>query len=598
MAFSSAGVLSGTPTATASGSITFTAANAYGSDSRALTLTVNAAGSFATPSNILTPTIETVISGATINQVGTMLRVKRGGWPATQSWTLDWGDPAAEYPNPGIRPGYLGATVKFALSRRYQWLRNGVAIPEQNGIVYTLTSDDVGATISVQESVARIVPNSTNTNFQESTTATASINSTQTITSISGTQTSTLVYKNNLSYLGSFRLHNAYFDVPSIANIDVVRAVAFDADGASGNGSFYIYNQNGYTTEYSIPATLSNGWSTSLGSLPEAAILQNPRNVTDGWTTTGNDGIAIHGQLIYNGNLIQDGGNIYSFVTPNLTHAKRSKTLSTVGIIGTSLVSPSGGYGNGRFLSGPMCLIPSSWQTALGGKALTGWAGISVNSNANKGAPAYAFDPDLVGTGNVTAQTLLFYSNAQPLDSESQTVSPVVDIHGSQAPLWSATSFGYGVYGMSIPYGTDSLLYFGVNPVGLQGYTNTNDYGVDGINSYYGGGTRNGFDPYNQSGNTPYSGTYSVQCWAYNLNDLAAVKAGSVLPYNVRPYAAWSLSLPYSTISANNSSLTTSAQSCVCASIYDSIRKRIYIFHQPSGTYEPCISVFSVSNAV
>jgi hypothetical protein len=43
MAFSSAGVLSGTPTATASGSITFTATNALGADSRALTLTVNAA---------------------------------------------------------------------------------------------------------------------------------------------------------------------------------------------------------------------------------------------------------------------------------------------------------------------------------------------------------------------------------------------------------------------------------------------------------------------------------------------------------------------------------------------------------------------------
>jgi len=44
MAFSSAGVLSGTPTATASGSITFTATNAYGSANTSLTLTVNAAG--------------------------------------------------------------------------------------------------------------------------------------------------------------------------------------------------------------------------------------------------------------------------------------------------------------------------------------------------------------------------------------------------------------------------------------------------------------------------------------------------------------------------------------------------------------------------
>jgi hypothetical protein len=194
----------------------------------------------------------------------------------------------------------------------------------------------------------------------------------------------------------------------------------------------------------------------------------------------------------------------------------------------------------------------------------------------------------------------LYYSNAQPLDSESQTGTPpsVVDIHGSQASLWSATSFGYGVYGMTIPNGTDSLLYFGVSPVGLQGYTNTNDYGVDGINIYYGGGTRNGFDPYNRSGNTPYSGTYSIQCWAYNLNDLAAVKAGSILPYNVKPYSAWSISLPYTTVSANNSSLTTSAQFAVSASVYDSIRKRIYIFHRRGGTDESCVSVYSVSNAL
>ena len=48
MTFSSAGVLSGTPTATASGSITFTATNAIGSDSKSLALTVNAVGAVST----------------------------------------------------------------------------------------------------------------------------------------------------------------------------------------------------------------------------------------------------------------------------------------------------------------------------------------------------------------------------------------------------------------------------------------------------------------------------------------------------------------------------------------------------------------------
>ena len=42
MTFSSSGLLSGTPTATANSSITFTATNAYGSNNSVLTLTINA----------------------------------------------------------------------------------------------------------------------------------------------------------------------------------------------------------------------------------------------------------------------------------------------------------------------------------------------------------------------------------------------------------------------------------------------------------------------------------------------------------------------------------------------------------------------------
>jgi len=555
-------------------------------------------GGFATPVNLITPTIETVISGATINQVGTMLRVKRGGWPATQGWTLDWLDSAAAYANPGI-PITNGSTanpVKFALARRYQWLRNGVAIPSENNIGYTLTNQDVGQTISVRETVNRIVPNTGNTAFVEST-STVSVDSTQTITGITGTQTATLVYKNNLTYLGSFRVHNSYFDVPSIINQDFAQAIAFDAAGDSGAGSIYILcSLNNNSCEIRIPASFADGFTTSYASLPEATILQSAVNVS-GWTS-GYDFSGIYGQLIYNGNLIQTGGQVYTPAAPLITHSKRTKNLSANVTAATSLVTPSGGYGNGRYLSGPMCLIPSAWQTALGGKALTGWAGISVNENSNKGPPAYAFDPDLIGTGNLTAQTLLYYSNSDPLDAESQNGTPpnVFDANGSQAPLWSSTSFGYGSYGMTIPNGTDSLLYFGLNPVGVQGYTDTAGYEVTGIDSYYGGGSRNGFDRAQQT-RGPFSGTYSIQCWAYNLNTLASVKEGSVLPYNVKPYAVWSMSLPYSTTSSTNSG--AGDKTPIAGTIYDPANKRIFIGHRSPAQGQPLVfSVFSVSNAV
>jgi hypothetical protein len=601
MTFSSSGLLSGTPTVSANSSITFTATNAYGSNNSVLTLSVNAANAFATPVSLIAPTIETVISGATINQVGTMLRVKRGGWPATPGWTLDWTDPAAAYTNPGI-PTVDGTsnTVRFALQRRYQWLRDGVEIPSENTIVYTLTNEDAGKAISVRESVTRVVPNVGNTAFVESATVVSATSST--VTGISGSVSSSLVYKNNLTYLGTFKIHNAYYDVPSIINTDNLRAIAFDPNGDSGNGSLYVMSGNTFvTSEVRIPATLANGFSTSYNSLPDGVLLQTPRNATDGWLASTNPSAAVYGQLVYGNNLIQSAGNIYSGEAPNITHAKRSKTLSVVGVTGTSLVNPSSFAGNGRWLAGPMCLIPTSWQTALDGKAITGWAGTSVNSNITKGPPAYSFDPDLIGTGNVTAQTLLSYSNSYPLDAESQKGIPpaIFDANGSQAPLWTALSFSYGQYGMCIPDGTSSILYFGPHSVGIQSYGNQTGYGNAGVDAYYGGGSFNLFDP---SGGTngPSSGTYAFQCWAFNLNDLASVKSGSLLPYDVKPYAVWSMSLPGVTTSSTNAGIISgrNRDTLVCGAIYDSIRKRIYVCHQnyQDGT-NPVVSVFSVSNA-
>ena len=559
------------------------------------------AAAASSPQNILPPTIETVISGATINQVGTMLRVKRGGWPATQGWTLDWGDPNAEFANPGIpiTNGSISNPVKFALSRRYQWLRNGADIPGQNGVVYTVTNDDVGKTISVKETVTRIVTNQTNTDFVESNSS-VSVTSVQTVSSITGAQVSNLVYQNNIVYLGTFKIRDPYFDGQASFGFGG-NSLAIDPNGNGGLGSLFMNNINNVTGEFAISSTLANGFTTDYAGLPESAKLQVPRDVRDGWTDPLNaqdPGFKITGQLIYNGNLIQTAGNLYSTANPVLSHAKRSKDLSVIGGVVSSKVSPSGGYGNPRYLSGPMCLIPSSWQTALGGKALTGWAGESINSNANKGPPAYAFDPDLIGTGNLTAQTLLYYSNATPLDPESQVALTSVDAKGSQAPMWTSVSFGYGAYGMCIPNGTSSLLYFGTHPTGLQGYNDTAGYEVDAIDAYYGGGSRNAFDP-NQSTRSPYAWPYVIQCWAYDLNSLAASKEGSVLPYNVKPYAIWSIPIPYACPSSTNST-SVGGTTPIKGAVYDAANKKIYIAHNRVGLIGSpvVISVYSVTNAI
>lgn len=594
MTFSSGGELSGTPTATSSGSITFRATNVYGFDDRALTLTVGAAGSFAAPVLVTAPTIETVISGATINAVGTMVRSRPG------NWTLDWLDSAASYANPGINTSVAGTPVKFALTRRYQWLRNGSAIAGQNGVAYTLTNADVGQTISVQETVKRIVPNTGNTAFQESATAVSSTTSSTTITSITGSQTSNLVYQNNIAYLGTFKIHDPYFDgEPGFGGGG--QALTFDATGNSGSGSLFMCNNSSVTAEFAIPATLADGFSTSYSSLPEAAKLQSARNATDGWmapVTAQDPGNPpqVSGQIIYNGNLIQSAGSLYAnYGAPVLTHAKRSKTLSSTSIAGTAQVTPSGGYGwNGRWLSGPMCLIPASWQTALGGKVITGWCGVSISSNSCQGAPAFAFDPDQISSGTLTAQSLVGYDTTHALDPESRDSSGNV-IKGAIPPVWGYTSPGYGVFGMCIPNGTESILYFGSHPTGRQGYADVPYNEPDLIDSTYGGGTRNSFDLVQGKG--PYAWPYAVQCWAFNLNDLALVKAGSLLPYNVKPYSVFTLPLPYASPSASNGGSVS--PNPVKGAAYDPASKKIYITHNATEIGSPVVvSVYSVSNAV
>jgi hypothetical protein len=527
-----------------------------------------------------------------------MLRVKRGGWPDKDGWTLDWRDPNAAYANPGITilNGSVSDPVKFALVRRYQWLRDGVPINAQNGICYTITSQDLGKVISVRETVNRVVPNVSNTAFVESGTS-VSINSTANITVVTPQSLpSTLTLSNDITYDGSFRLRNPFYDGgPAPYTVNDSTGIAFDPAGNGGAGSIFICNASS-TAEYRSYTTLGDAFSVPYASLPETTIIQNGKDLISDWVGTIPFPVFSYGILVDGGNIIQSVGNLYSNQAPPLTHVKRTKTISTSSIVGVpSLVTPSGGYGNGRWLSGKMCWIPPSWQTSLGGKALTGWAGISVNANSNKGPPAYAFDPADIGSATVTAQTLLYYSNAQPLDAESQVVE--IDAKGSQAPIWGPTSFSYGRFGMVIPSGTDSLLYFGPHAVGIQGYSGTTGYEIDQVDANYGGGTRNSFDS-NQTSRGPYSCTYVMQCWAYNLQTLADVKSGTLLPYDAKPYAVWSITVPISTVSASDSNLAEPRDFAIIGSAWDSVRKKLYIAHNTPVGSELMISVYNVANAL
>jgi len=77
--------------------------------------------------------------------------------------------------------------------------------------------------------------------------------------------------------------------------------------------------------------------------------------------------------------------------------------------------------------------------------------------------------------------------------------------------------------GAFIPFGTRSLLFVGRQGTGPYCYRCPQPH-----------------DPY-CSGQSIFAPPYQVQVWAYDLMDLAKVKAGRRAPWDPRPYAIWAL---------------------------------------------------------
>ncbi|HYF57343.1 MAG TPA: hypothetical protein VEA81_00150, partial [Burkholderiaceae bacterium] len=478
------------------------ASNAAGASSpqySAVVGPVAAAASAAEPANTSLPTIEALYAGADTAAIGTILRVRRG------TWTKDWLDPTARYVDPynASRGALDDGFMNFGLMRRYQWLRNGVPITGAEGLTYTRTAADVGATIAVRETVNRIEPTpGGDPQFREALTS-VSATSAATPPGTSGTLPSSLVTREHLVYLGSYRPREPYFE--GYPGFDYGgTAGCIDINGDSGNGSFFCQGTGGQdrhklTAEWSLTRkqgggsiTLKNGFTTPFESLDEALLLQPPTDATANWYAAGtaqNPGNAfqVSGQIVVGNELIQAAGSWYTQNAPVVTHARRSKNLATAGVV-SSLVR-SANF-NGRWSSGPMCHVPSAWQSALGGPVIGGWAGASQNANTCTGLPAFSFDPSLIGSGQVSANALLAYTQLVPLSAEHRNANNTDDAKGSQDPLWSSLTPGYGVYGMAIPDGTDSILYLGIHAQGVQGYADSVGHEKEAMDALYGGGTR------------------------------------------------------------------------------------------------------------
>ena len=81
------------------------------------------------------------------------------------------------------------------------------------------------------------------------------------------------------------------------------------------------------------------------------------------------------------------------------------------------------------------------------------------------------------------------------------------------------------------------------------------------------------------------NGAYATQIWAYNANDLAAVKNGTMQPWQVQPYDVWNPTFP----NTSNTSIGGVA--------YDPSTGRLYMSVMNADNWFPLIEVFQVSTS-
>ncbi|HVW70811.1 MAG TPA: hypothetical protein VHB68_17655 [Steroidobacteraceae bacterium] len=366
-----------------------------------------------------------------------------------------------------------------------------------------------------------------------------------------------LLQQSDLVYAGAFRVPQTSSDTAT-----------FNYGGTAlgynpANNSLYIVGHDWYqqSAEIKIPALVN---SSDINSLNTATILQNFADATEGKLQQINPSDPnpqkIGGHLVYNGKLYVSAFSYYDGAdTQKYSHFVRPLSLSTTGQVQGPMVVGS----DPHFVDGYMTLIPSEWQTLLGGPALTGNCCQAITSIQSQGPSVTVFDPAALAaasTGATVAGTqVVGYPNGYQL-------GPGVSTQNTQFNLTTK------ITGVIFPPGTRSVLFFGRQGTGPYCYGTGADCN----------------DPADSSKGT-HAYPYQYQVWAYDANDLVSVKQGSKQRYAIQPYAIWSFTLPFEGSGGMN---------LIGGAAYDASTGTIYVSQMSTDTNSsPVIHAFKVPKA-
>ncbi|MEO8680888.1 MAG: hypothetical protein ABI665_17685 [Vicinamibacterales bacterium] len=331
-----------------------------------------------------------------------------------------------------------------------------------------------------------------------------------------------LIQFTDLIYAGAFRLPDALVngDGFSIGG----RPVAFNP----ARNSLFIGSRSGRLAEIAIPTPVN---STNLAALPFATFLQGFSDPTEGnlWQIA-SDGASIDGVMVLGDHLYGSASIYYDANnTQRVSHYARSTDLSRLSFQGMTQVWNDQKAG---FVSGYLATVPAEWQAKLGGPAVTGQCCLPITWRTSWGPAIFAWNPANIGVVNpVPATPLVYYPQEHP----------------SLGP-WDGSGPTYGgttqINGVVLIAGTRTALFFGRNGTGPFCYGNGTS--VQSLVGTIGPDQ----EIYCYDPSSPAKGQhaypYNYQVWAYDLNDLAAVKAGTRQPWDVRPYGVWPFAFPTS----------------------------------------------------
>jgi len=412
--------------------------------------------------------------------------------------------------------------------------------------------------------------------------------------------TAQLLNQADFSYVGAFRLPGGNFGSPN-------GTFEYSSGFVSGN----VYNDSVNGKSLFIPGYLSAGYVSKQVSIAQVVIpssIRDPNVVGINGLTTG---IVVQGfddpsngkgsqalavgngfgtLVVYGGKLIGTEAAAYdatcsqsksAWVAPT---AFSQKSQATGPYAFTSPVGPrwiGGGY---------MALVPPEWQSALGGKVVSGNGPWSIISCGSPGPALHVIDADTLITQPsantpITSTPLVYYEEnaTQATLGHWNSNDPNQIVNGKKVPSVTVTDpYGRGTF--TIAYEDNSMRVQGV--LFADGTRSVLFFGKKGLGPYcYGTGGAGGGDCYDPdaTGQGDHAYPYTQFVWAYDVNDLIAAKNGQQKPWDVVPYTGWAFKVPGS---SGNTSVGVS---------WDSVSRLAYfVVPCSTGNCVPVVHVFQV----